>query len=92
MQLFYNPTLDTSTTSFFFSPEESKHISRVLRKKEGDVLHITDGRGILYEAELLNTDSRKCSAQIIKIQRTEANATEAGPPSRLVRGRFCNLL
>ncbi|PRX55327.1 16S rRNA (uracil(1498)-N(3))-methyltransferase [Flagellimonas meridianipacifica] len=71
MQLFYNPTLDPSTTSFFFSPEESKHISRVLRKKEGDVLHITDGRGILYEAELLNTDSRKCNAQIIKIQNTK---------------------
>ncbi|WP_422859605.1 16S rRNA (uracil(1498)-N(3))-methyltransferase [Flagellimonas sp. S174] len=71
MQLFYSPTLDTTTTSFFFSPEESKHISRVLRKKEGDTLHITNGKGYLFDAELLSTDSRKCHAQIAKISQTE---------------------
>ncbi|MCL6266270.1 16S rRNA (uracil(1498)-N(3))-methyltransferase [Flagellimonas myxillae] len=65
MQLFYNPSLDNSFKQFFFSPEESKHIAKVLRKKEGDILQITNGNGYLYEAEILIADPRKCKAQIV---------------------------
>lgn len=65
MQLFYNPSLDNSFKQFFFSPEESKHIAKVLRKKEGDILHITNGRGYLFDAEILIADPRKCKAQIV---------------------------
>ncbi|WP_190808426.1 16S rRNA (uracil(1498)-N(3))-methyltransferase [Flagellimonas sp. S3867] len=65
MQLFYNPTLDNSFKQFFFSAEESKHIVKVLRKKEGDILHITNGRGYLFEAEILIADPKKCKAQIV---------------------------
>lgn len=64
MQLFYNPSLDDSFKQFFFSAEESKHIIKVLRKKEGDILNITNGRGMLFEAEILRADPKKCKAQI----------------------------
>ena len=70
MQLFYNPSLDNSYKQFFFPPEESKHITRVLRKKEGDVVHITNGKGYLYEAEILIADQKKCKAQIIAEHKT----------------------
>ena len=43
MNYFYHPGLDQSTTQFSFSREESRHIAKVLRKKDGDVLHITNG-------------------------------------------------
>lgn len=65
MQLFYNPTLDNSFKQFFFSAEESKHIVKVLRKTEGDVLYITNGKGYLFEAKILIADPKKCKAQII---------------------------
>nr|WP_299172464.1 16S rRNA (uracil(1498)-N(3))-methyltransferase [uncultured Allomuricauda sp.] len=65
MQLFYNPTLDNSFKQFFFSAEESKHILKVLRKKEGDILYITNGRGYLFEAKILEADLKKCKVQII---------------------------
>lgn len=65
MQLFYNPSLDNSFKQFFFSSEESKHIAKVLRKKEGDILYITNGMGYLFEAEILIADPRKCKAQIV---------------------------
>lgn len=70
MQLFYNPSLDNSFKQFFFSAEESKHILKVLRKKEGDVLHITNGKGYLFEAEILVADIRKCKAQIISTEKS----------------------
>ncbi len=64
MQLFYYPNLDNSTTQFVFSPEESHHIVKVLRKKENDDLLITNGKGYLFEAKILLADAKKCKAQI----------------------------
>nr|WP_299067329.1 16S rRNA (uracil(1498)-N(3))-methyltransferase [uncultured Allomuricauda sp.] len=70
MQLFYNPSLDNSFKQFFFSAEESKHILKVLRKQEGDVLHITNGKGYLFKAEILVADAKKCKAQIISTEKS----------------------
>ncbi len=70
MQLFYNPSLDNSFKQFFFPAEESKHILKVLRKKEGDILHITNGKGYLFKAEILIADLRKCKAQIISAEKS----------------------
>ena len=65
MQLFYNSRLDNSAVQFTFSTEESKHIVKVLRKKEGDILHITNGKGYLFEAKILLADPKKCKAKIV---------------------------
>ncbi|MCK0159280.1 16S rRNA (uracil(1498)-N(3))-methyltransferase [Allomuricauda sp. F6463D] len=65
MQLFYNPSLDNSAKQFIFPSDESKHIVRVLRKSKGDIVHITNGKGYLYEAEILDPDQKKCKAYII---------------------------
>ena len=43
MQLFYNSTINETTESFTFDREESKHIIKVLRKKDGDILFVTNG-------------------------------------------------
>ncbi|MEP0214119.1 MAG: 16S rRNA (uracil(1498)-N(3))-methyltransferase [Cellulophaga sp.] len=64
MQLFYNSTLDNSISQFVFSPEESKHIVKVLRKVEGDELYITNGKGYLFTAKIMVADIKKCKAQI----------------------------
>ncbi len=65
MQLFYNSEITESTSEFSFSKEESKHISKVLRKKEGDTLHITNGKGWGFEAEIVIADFKQCIATIV---------------------------
>lgn len=65
MQLFYNPSLDNSATQFTFPSDESKHIVKVLRKKEGDILHITNGKGYRFEAKIISADQKRCKAWII---------------------------
>jgi len=65
MQLFYNASLDHSIKQFFFPEDESKHITKVLRKKEGDVLHITNGKGYLYKAKIIEANPKKCKAQLV---------------------------
>ncbi len=65
MQLFYNPGITENYPDFSFSREESKHIVRVLRKKEGDTLHITNGEGWLFTANIVNANPNKCKAKIV---------------------------
>lgn len=66
MQLFYNPDLNETTEQFSFNKEESKHITKVLRKKEGDLLHITNGNGWLFKAEISVSNIKNCVATIIE--------------------------
>ncbi|MDG5491540.1 16S rRNA (uracil(1498)-N(3))-methyltransferase [Psychroserpens sp. SPM9] len=64
MQLFYNQDLTEQDSEIQFSKEESKHIAKVLRKSVGDVLHITNGKGWLFTAEITIADIKNCMAQI----------------------------
>lgn len=65
MQLFYNQNINENTAQFTFNREESKHITKVLRKNIGDVLHITNGKGWLFTAEIIIPNINKCTANII---------------------------
>jgi len=65
MQLFYNPELSETSEQFSFSKEESKHIVKVLRKNEGDILHITNGKGWYFEAEISLAGLKNCAALIV---------------------------
>lgn len=65
MQLFYNPGISNSQTNVQFSKEESRHIVKVLRKKEGDLLHITNGKGELFSIELSIADVKNCLGHIL---------------------------
>jgi 16S rRNA (uracil1498-N3)-methyltransferase len=68
MQLFYNPDLTKETTQITFDKIESRHIVRVLRKKEDAILHITNGKGFLFDAKIIIASDKKCVAEIIDIQ------------------------
>ena len=65
MQLFYNSDLTEDTKEITFSKEESRHISKVLRKKNGDTLFITNGKGWLFTSEVISADIKKCVVKIL---------------------------
>lgn len=68
MQLFYNPNIKSALQEFSFDKEESKHIVKVLRKKEGDVLHVTNGLGSLFHTEIILASDKKCTVKITKTE------------------------
>ena len=72
MQLFYNPTINETQTSFIFDKEESKHIIKVLRKKESDILHVTNGLGFLFITEITIASDTRCTVKINSIEKQEA--------------------
>ena len=71
MQLFYNTEIDESTESFSFDKEESRHIIKVLRKKDSDILHVTNGLGLLFETQITLASDNKCIVQVISIKKTD---------------------
>lgn len=71
MQLFYNPDITTNSDEFSFDKEESRHIVKVLRKKEGDTLHVTNGLGFLFTTKIIMGSERKCTVKIIASEEKE---------------------
>ncbi len=74
MQLFYHPDILESDVQIVFPKEESRHIVKVLRKKEGDLLNVTNGKGYLFKTEILNISAQQCLA---KVREVEAEAAPA---------------
>ena len=71
MQLFYNPNINETTEYFSFDKEESKHIIKVLRKKDTDILFVTNGLGYLFKTEITLASDSKCTVQIISFEKKE---------------------
>ena len=60
MQLFYSATLTTESNTYTLPKEESKHVIRVLRKKEGDSIQLTNGQGYLFTGIIEIANPNKC--------------------------------
>lgn len=74
MQLFYHSEVSDGDKEIVFPREESKHIVKVLRKKEGDRLHITNGKGWLFITELISANQNSCTAKVLSSEK------ESPPP------------
>ena len=61
MQLFFT---NNTEDQFILSKEESNHISKVLRKKEGDAVYFTNGQGLLLIAEIISSNNQKTKVKV----------------------------
>jgi 16S rRNA (uracil1498-N3)-methyltransferase len=62
MQLFYTDHIIEGMARL--PEEESQHIIKVLRKRNGDTIHITDGMGTLYEGTIYEAASHECMVNL----------------------------
>ena len=67
MNLFYAPDIQQSLS---LPEEESQHCIKVLRMKSGDHIHIIDGVGGLYEAQIIEAHPKRTQIEILT-QQTE---------------------
>ena len=65
MNLFYAPDI---LQTLSLPEEESQHCAKVLRMKAGEHIHIIDGVGGLYEAEILEAHPKRTQVSIISEQ------------------------
>lgn len=60
--LFYGPDIETS---FILDPADSLHCTKVLRKKVGDVIQVTDGKGLWLQCLISDPNPKKCGVRIL---------------------------
>lgn len=62
MNLFYQPAIPEGI--FYLDADESRHCVKVLRRKAGDVIHLTDGRGYFYDGVIVKADASQCFFEV----------------------------
>lgn len=64
MQLFFCPEIEHELCQL--GEDESKHCINVLRHKTGDIIHLVDGKGGFFKAEIIKGDKRNCEIKILE--------------------------
>ncbi len=59
MELFYAQNILLEDDILTFSPEESRHLIKVLRKKFGDLIRVTDGKGLEWIGQIIDINTKK---------------------------------
>ena len=71
MQLFYIPDLNENSKTAIFSSDESRHLYKVLRKKVGDEVLITNGKQLMFKGNILDISKNNCEVEISKCEKKE---------------------
>jgi len=65
VHIFYTPDIENSATHYELSEEESKHCIRVLRLTTGKVIRLIDGRGGVFECEIVEAHPKRTRVLVI---------------------------
>lgn len=65
LPFFYIDTLTKESETYILSEETSKHIIQVLRMEMGERLQLTDGKGNLMVAEIIDDHKKRCAVKCI---------------------------
>jgi len=66
LPFFYKEDIDSSITEFVLDEVTSKHIVQVLRMQNSEQLQLTNGKGNLFMAEIVDNNRKRCAVKILK--------------------------
>lgn len=76
MNLFYDPNIQITDKQYTLSDNESHHALRVMRMTTGDTLMVVNGKGSLFETEIISTAGKRCLLNIKNITTEKRPAKE----------------
>ena len=65
LPFFYSEDIKNDTKQFTLNEDTSKHVIQVLRMQIGEQLQLTDGKGYLFTAEIIDDNRKKCVVKIL---------------------------
>ncbi|MBX2841901.1 MAG: 16S rRNA (uracil(1498)-N(3))-methyltransferase [Flammeovirgaceae bacterium] len=68
MATFFKEDLEENSKEITLSQEESRHCVKVLRFSNGDKISLINGKGFIFQGELLNNDLKKLKIRIDQSQ------------------------
>jgi 16S rRNA (uracil1498-N3)-methyltransferase len=60
LPFFYAEDIKTTSIQFVLNEDTSKHVVQVLRMQIGEEMQLTDGKGNLYTAEIIDDNRKRC--------------------------------
>lgn len=68
MNLFYHPQFDPNAKVVTFDKDESRHLAKSLRVKEGQQIWLTDGKGHKAAVTISLVDPKRTEGHVIKVE------------------------
>lgn len=65
LPFFYSEALQPGTSEFVLNEDTSKHVVQVLRMQNGQQLNLTDGRGNIFNASIIDDHKKRCTVKIL---------------------------
>lgn len=75
LPFFYTPTYDPASPEITLDEDNSRHIIQVLRMHPGEALQLTNGKGTLLTAVIVDDHKKKCRVSVQSATTTPAPAT-----------------
>ncbi len=69
IELYFTEPKNISDNYLIIDGSDVKHIQKVMRHKTGDILFVTDGKGKIYEGEIVETGNDKVKIKVTGIRR-----------------------
>jgi 16S rRNA (uracil1498-N3)-methyltransferase len=73
LPFFYISEFDASQSEIVLDEDTSKHIVQVLRMKKGEKLNLTEGKGNLLTAEIIDDHKKRCRVKVTDSRFTPDN-------------------
>jgi 16S rRNA (uracil1498-N3)-methyltransferase len=70
LPIFYVEQIQPSDSTCVLNEDTSKHIVQVLRMNSGDSLQLTDGKGNIFTARIIDNNRKKCVVEIVAVEYT----------------------
>ena len=64
LPFFYLSSYDSAATELILDEDNSRHVVQVLRMQPGEALQLTDGKGALLTAVIVEDHKKKCRVRI----------------------------
>jgi len=85
LPFFYKEDIVSNTDNITLDEDTSKHVIQVLRMQIGEPLNLTDGKGNLFAAEIVDDHKKRCAVKIISTTQQLPSATKRSIAISLVK-------
>ena len=85
LPFFYAKELTTNETQYVLSEETSKHVIQVLRMKIGEQLQLTDGKGNVFTASIVDDNRKRCQVKIGDVKHQDTPTKQISVAISLVK-------
>ncbi len=72
LPLFFHDELNALPGDFLLKEDTARHIVQVLRMQPGELLHLTDGKGLFATARITATGKKRCEVKLTELDQVAA--------------------